>query len=76
MTDHLTPIEPESAVDAMCKKIAAAEMCHTTSLELLAFRETRTPHDGRRLVKALRNVEKHTELADELEAIIKGSASK
>jgi hypothetical protein len=45
-------------------------MSFGTLAELRAFRETRTPHDGRRLAFALRNVAKRAELADQVEALL------
>lgn len=72
MTDNLSPIDPESAVDAICRKIAAMGLSYVTRLEMEAFRDTRTRHDGQRLANALRHAEKHTDLADELEALIGG----
>ena len=39
------------------------------AMELAAFRDTRTPHDARRLANALRHVMKRPDLADEIEAL-------
>jgi hypothetical protein len=55
LPDHLQPIEPAHVVADLCDKILALRgIPHHVRLEAEAFRETCTPHDGRRLVKALR----------------------
>ena len=52
---HLTPIEPAEAVHAFCDKLLSREtLPYHIRLEAQAFRETRTPHDGRRLQNSLR----------------------
>lgn len=56
MADRLTPIEPASAVHALCDRLAnetPASAYHVVA-QLLPFRHTCTPHDGRRLANALR----------------------
>ena len=69
---HLRPIEPAEAVEALCDRLAAD--IHVASfgvgLELRAFRETRTPHDGRRLINALRHVLGRADLANLVEALL------
>ena len=70
--DHLKPIEPASAVEAVCERIAPEIPAHAYGVvaELSAFLETRTPHDGRRLANALRHVLKRPDLAGEVEALL------
>jgi hypothetical protein len=70
--DHLEPIEPASAVEALCERLATevAASEYTVAMELEAFMETRTPHDGRRLAKALRHVLKRPDLAAEVEGLL------
>ena len=72
LPDHLQPIEPAAAIHALIDRIAteipASE--YTIELELLAFRETCTPHDGRRLANALRHVLKRPDLARKVEALV------
>ena len=52
--------------DRLATEIPAAE--YTIAAELQAFRETCTPHDGRRLANALRHVLGRPDLAAEVEA--------
>ena len=70
--DHLKPIEPASAVEALCERLATEIPAHhyTVVEEFHAFRETCTPHDGRRLANALRHVLKRPDLAAEVEALL------
>ena len=70
--DHLTPIEPASAVHELCARLAPQIPAHTYGVvaEFTAFMETRTPHDGRRLANALRHVLKRPDLAGEVEALL------
>jgi hypothetical protein len=54
---HLIPIEPAEAVHALVDEIAV-QVPHTLVhifMELSAFRETRSPHDARRVINALRH---------------------
>ena len=69
---HLVPIEPAEAVRDICDAIALElpERHSITWLELVAFRETRTPHDASRLVNALRHVVKREDLAAQVEALL------
>jgi hypothetical protein len=69
MPDHLKPIEPAAAVEALCQRLATEIPANAYAVvaELTAFLETRTPHDGRRLANALRFVLKRSDLADEVE---------
>ena len=69
---HLTPIEPVSAVHELCDRLAADidVASFGVGLELRAFRETRTPHDGRRLINALRHVLGREDLAKLVEALL------
>lgn len=68
--EHLVPIEPAEAVQAVCDAVAPEVSSYGTRLELQAFRETRTPHDCRRLVNALRNVLGREDLAAQVEALL------
>ena len=70
--DHLKPIEPASAVEALCERLATEIPAHhyTVLEEFHAFRETRTPHDGRRLANALRHIMKRPDFAGEVEALL------
>jgi hypothetical protein len=70
--NHLQPIEPASAVQALCERISTEFPAHQygVTAEFYAFLETRTPHDGRRLANALRHVLKRPDLADEVEALL------
>ena len=70
--NHLTPIEPAAAVEALIERLAVVIPAshYTMAMELLAFRETRTPHDGRRLANALRHGLKRPDLAAEVEALL------
>jgi|EndMetStandDraft_4_1072995.scaffolds.fasta_scaffold4072381_1 hypothetical protein len=70
--DHLRPIEPAETVHALCDRIGAAlpNRHSITWLELEAFRETRAPHDARRLANALRHITNQQDLADEVLALI------
>jgi hypothetical protein len=71
---HLKPIEPAHVVADLCDKILALHgIPHHVRLEAEAFRETCTPHDGRRLVKALR--EAFDVLACEVEKILPTEAA-
>lgn len=68
---HLTPIRDEKAVNAFCIGVLALDdLPHHLRLETVAFRETRTPHDGRRLLNALRHSEPHQPLAETLQGIL------
>ena len=56
-TPDLRPIEPRAAVYDLCQAIRRASVAqYGVLLELEAFEETRTVHDGRRLANALRHV--------------------
>ena len=72
MIDHLKPIEPAATVHALCDRLAtevpASE--YTIAAELLAFRETCTPWDGKRLANALRHAGKRPDLAEQVEELI------
>jgi hypothetical protein len=70
--DHLIPIEPLDAVHAVCDRVGAAlpNRHSVTWLELDAFRETRTPHDARRLANALRHIAGRQDLADAVLALL------
>jgi hypothetical protein len=59
-------------VDTICEDIAMELPDHhsITWLELLAFRETRTPHDARRLANALRHRVKREDLAAKVEGLL------
>src|SRR5690606_24230801 len=73
---HLIPIEPAAAVHALCDRIAGelprgaygalAHSAYGVEAELNAWRQTRTPWDGRRLANALRHVLKREDLAREV----------
>jgi hypothetical protein len=77
---HLIPIEPAEAVHELCDRIAgeiprgsygaAAHRYYGVEAELNAWRETRTPWDGRRLANALRHVLERPDLANEVEAML------
>jgi hypothetical protein len=77
---HLDPIEPASAIAALCERIAreiprgaygaAAHRYYGVEAELNAFAATRTPWLGRRLANALRHVMKRSDLAAEVEALL------
>jgi hypothetical protein len=73
LPDHLQPIEPASAVNALIDRLATEipASAYVIEMELLAFHETRTPHDGRRLANALRHVLKRPDLAREVETLVK-----
>jgi hypothetical protein len=70
--DHLTPIEPAAAVEALLERLATEIPANAYAVvaELTAFLETRTPHDGRRLANALRFILKRSDLADEVESLL------
>ena len=72
MIDHLKPIEPAATVHALCDRLAteipASE--YTIAAELLAFRETCTPWDGKRLANALRHIGERRDLAEQVEALL------
>jgi hypothetical protein len=72
VTDHLRPIEPAAAVHKLCNRLATEILAseYTIELELLAFRETCTPHDARRLANALRHIIGRPDLAGEVEALL------
>lgn len=69
---HLVPIDPPEAVRQVCDDIALdLPNTHTaTWLELVAFRDTRTPHDARRLINALRNIAMREDLASRVETLL------
>jgi hypothetical protein len=69
--EHLIPIEPAESVRELCDALALEIPTRhsVTWLELVAFRDTRTPHDGRRLAFALRHVLKREDLARKVEAL-------
>jgi hypothetical protein len=72
---HLHPM-PKEKVHALCARITEAVdtsdvvMTFGMTLEIGAFRETCTPHDGRRVANALRHCLNRDDLADEVEALI------
>ena len=71
--DHLTPIEPASAVHELCDRPAAqipVRGYYGVMAELSAFRDTRAPWDGRRVANALRHVLKRSDLAAEVEGLL------
>ena len=70
--DHLQPIEPASVVHELCDLLAVeiSAAGYGVAAELLAFRETRTPWDGKRLANALHLACKRPDLADQVEALI------
>lgn len=70
--DHLKPIEPDSAVEELCERLAPEIPAHAYGVvaEFSAFMETRTPHDGRRLANALRHVLQRPDFAAEVEALL------
>jgi hypothetical protein len=72
MPDHLKPIEPAAAVDALCQRLATEIPANAYGVvaELTAFLETRTPHDGRRFANALRHVLKRPDLAGAVESLL------
>jgi hypothetical protein len=62
--DHLRQVEPAAAVYDVCQAIRRASVAqYGVLLELQAFEETRTVHDGRRLANALRHVIDRPDLA-------------
>lgn len=69
---HLVPIEPADAVHALCDRIGAnvPDGAIAVMLELAAFRDTRTPHDAHRLIRALRFVADREDLAKAIEALL------
>ena len=69
---HLVPIEPADTVHALCDRIAESlpDGAIVVMLELAAFRDTRTPHDCGRLIRALRHVAGRADLAAEVEALL------
>lgn len=69
---HLVPIEPAATVHALCDRIAVdiPDGGIVVMLELAAFRDTRTPHDANRLVRALRHVACREDLAAQVEALL------
>ena len=69
--DHLIPIEPASAVEALCERLATEILASefTIAMEFDAFRVTRTPHDANRLANALRWVLKREDLPEAVEAL-------
>jgi len=70
---HLKPIEPAHVVADLCDKILAQPVPYHVRLDAEAFRETCTPHDGRRLVNALRHP--FDVLAEEVEKLLAQEAS-
>lgn len=74
LPDHLTPIEPAEKVHDLCDRILGLDLPYVVRLEAQVFRETRTPHDARRLANALRHVVSHPDLADEVLGLIPGGA--
>ena len=69
---HLVPLEPADTIRALCDRIGAhiPDNGITVMLELAAFRDTRTPHDACRLIRALRHVAGREDLAAEIEALL------
>lgn len=69
---HLIPIEPADTIRDLCERIAVSipDGAITVMMELAAFRETRTPHDARRLANALRHVARREDLAAQVAALI------
>lgn len=72
---HLRPL-PKEEVSALCERLSqeldTSEVVMTfgMTLEIGAFRETCTPHDGRRVANALRHVMKRDDLALQVEALL------
>ena len=69
---HLVPLEPAAPIRALCESIAVSipDSAITVMLELAAFRDTRTPHDANRLIRALRHVARRDDLAAQVEALL------
>jgi hypothetical protein len=70
--EHLRPL-PDEAVDAVCNRVAQEidlAGFGAVERELVAFRETRTPHDGRRLTNALLHIAHREDLADVVTLLI------
>ena len=69
---NLVPLEPRQTVHALCDEIAVSlpDRAVTVMLELAAFRDTRTPLDANRLVRALRHVAYREDLAVQVEALL------
>jgi hypothetical protein len=69
---HLVPIEPADAVSALCDRIGASlpNSAIVVMLELAAFRDTQTPHDANRLIRALRHVADREDLAAQVEVLL------
>lgn len=69
--EHLKPIEPAAAVYDVCQAIRRASVAqYGVLLELQAFEETRTPHDGKRLANALLHVINRPDLAEMVETLL------
>ena len=69
---HLVPIEPAATVRDLCERIAVGipDGAITVMMELVAFRDSRTPHDANRLIRALRHVAGREDLAAQVEALL------
>jgi hypothetical protein len=71
MRDHLTPLDARKVhelIDRIATEIQAS--AYAIELELMAFHDTCTPHDARRLANALRHVIGRPDLAGEVEALL------
>ena len=68
--EHLSPIELPEIVNRFCDRVEQLKLPSSVLIQLKAFRESRTPHDGRRLITALRYVLGCAVLADELARLI------
>jgi hypothetical protein len=73
---HLVPLDA-AAVSRVCDDILAEVPAEAVNvmLELVAFRDTRTPHDCRRLANALRYSLDRDDLADTVLALLDGPKS-
>ena len=69
---HLLPLEPADTVRALCERIAVSipDDAIIVMLELAAFRDTRTPQDANRLIRALRHVAEREDLAVQVEGLL------
>jgi hypothetical protein len=71
MPDHLRPIEPAAAVYKVTQELRRFTVGqYGLLLELQAFEETRTVHDGRRLANALLHVIERRDLSLMVSALI------
>jgi hypothetical protein len=70
---HLQPLDA-GKVHALCDEIALAmpDRHSVLWLELVAARDTRTPHDPRRLARALEHVALRQDLAAKVQGLLEG----